>query len=696
MVLPAIGRPRDDAPKGRKRPEERYREYKEDRRPKLIPEYQFKMQSIALKNELSPHMQDGPMDMKMFWQIIGRRSERDNPHLILFTIIRLGEPALAIAYMDSLPNVKEILNAPIPTKDRWLIHRACWEGCVPLLEAMITRGVSSDRLNTYNESPFGVVEQSVEQGIYGRDQAEKIKALLKKAATTPPPPPPRTSHQIRVPDSLRIDNPGPPSHPPPMLPLSVLDEGSLPSVIPPAIPSLASLLSSIVSMNSPWTLPTSNVAPVESPPETPEDSSWVLALQSSPDQTHVFISQIAFEVTPDEIKSMLVEKCGPIEKIHMPVRKLKKKDSFQQVATKLHEAGHQGKAIIKFTDRDSVDRALALSGEVFKGRTLLVARTRKSVKRKQKSESEMTLTEKLLGKYAKKKKRVIPEKEKATKGDTAWLDTLTSGPDQTHCYVNGIAFEATVTEVKKMFKKCGEIIGFHMPAPKVDGKGRFNEVKNRTEHCGKAVLMFRTIYGLRAALALNNTILKGRLLMVSKSRKTLKESTQLQSKREEKKRKLQEAEDANAQLIPHDVDNKESLDKEQLEAKAWTEKVMKQVNFKLAQEAAKAMGNSNKKRRRTEVTPTPALEPQDEFTLMLTAFKKTRAAMHSKAAAAANNAVAIGPEPSPPAEPSGPSEPTPNPLGPNNPPTDVLATHTEAELFATSNNNPPAASSEAS
>lgn len=332
----------------------------------MIPEYQFKMQSIALKNELSPHMQDGPMDMKMFWQIIGRRSERDNPHLILFTIIRLGEPALAVAYMDSLPNAKEILNAPIPTKDRWLIHRACWEGCVPLLEAMIDRGVSSDRLNTYNESPFGVVEQSVEQGIYGRDQADKIKALLKKAATTPPPPPPRSSHQIRVPDSL---NPGPPSHPPPsMMNLPVLDESSLPSVIPPTMPSLASLLSSIVSMNAPWTLPTPNVVHVEPPPpEISEDGSWVLALHSSADQTHVFISQIAFEVTPEELKTMFTEKCGAIEKIYMPVRKLKKKDSFQQVATKLHEAGHQGKAVIKFSDKESVDRALALSGEPLKG-----------------------------------------------------------------------------------------------------------------------------------------------------------------------------------------------------------------------------------------------------------------------------------------------------------------------------------------
>jgi len=127
----------------------------------------------------------------------------------------------------------------------------------------------------------------------------------------------------------------------------------------------------------------------------------------------------------------------------------------------------------------------------------------------------MTLTEKLLGKYAKKKKRVVPDKEKATKGDTAWLDTLTSGPDQTHCFANGIAFEATVAEVKKMFKKCGELVGFHMPAPKVDGKGRFNEVKTRTEHCGKAVLMFRTVYGLRAALALNNTLLKGCCAMMA-------------------------------------------------------------------------------------------------------------------------------------------------------------------------------------
>jgi len=235
-------------------------------------------------------------------------------------------------------------------------------------------------------------------------------------------------------------------------------------------------------------------------------------LQSSADQTHVYNSQIAFEVTPEELK-IFFGSCGQIEKIHLPVKPLRKQDSFQQVATKFHHVGHQGKAIIKFVDKESVAQALALSGKNLKGRTVLVARTRKSAKRKQKTEAEMTVTEKLLGKYAKKKRRaVISDKDKAPKGDVAWLDTLVSGPEQTHCFVNGIAFEATIPEVKKMFKKCGELVGFHMPAPKAEGKGRFGQVKTRTTHCGKAVVLFRTLYGLRAALALNNTVLYGRQL----------------------------------------------------------------------------------------------------------------------------------------------------------------------------------------
>lgn len=679
LVLPAIGRARDGAQKEDSKTKEDKKQKvdeevviisappkeKEDRKPKLIPEYQFKMQSIALKNELSPHMQDGPMDMKEFWQIIRKKPERDNPHLILFTIIRLGEPALAIEYMDSLPNVKDILNAPIPTKDRWLIHRACWEGCVPLLEAMIERGVSSDRLNSYSESPFGVVEQSVEQGIYGRDQAEKIKALLKRANAAPPPPPPRSVAKPPITPEVTESKSVPPRPlpAPPTLPLPSATPSALPTstpsvpplnLVPPILPTLS--LSSLLPLRTTPLLPMGAslqemlenlqkmragawpLAPIQAPPVVEEDTSWILGLQSSADQTHVYVSQIAFEVTPEELKSVF-EKCGPIEKLHMPVKRLRKQDSFQRVATKIQDAGHQGKAVIKFSGKDSVVRALTFSGENIKGRTILVARTRKSVKRKQKTEAEMTLTEKLLGKYAKKKRRAVTsDKEKAPKGDIAWLDNLVAGPDQTHCFVNGIAFEAPVAEVKKMFKKCGELVGFYMPPPKVEGKGRFNHVKTRTEHRGTAIVMFRTLYGLRAALALNNTVLHGRQIAISKTRRTLKESNVAQLKRDQKKRKVQETEDAKAQIIPSDVDNKEPLDKEQIEAKAWTEKVMKQVNLKLAQEAARAAGIPTKKRRRTEVAVPTALEPQDEFTLMLLAFKKTRAAMQAK------DSLPIGPE----------------------------------------------------
>jgi len=237
----------------------------------------------------------------------------------------------------------------------------------------------------------------------------------------------------------------------------------------------------------------------------------------------------------------------------------------------------------------------------------------------------------------------VVDKAKIPKGDTAWLGGLISSPSQTHCFVNGIAFEATIEEVKKMFKKCGEIVGFHMPSPKAEGKGRYGHVLSRTAHCGKAVIMFRTVYGLRAALALNNTVLHGRQLVVSKSRRTLQESNRVQTKREQKRRKVLEAADAKAQVMPSDLDNREPLDKEQLEAKAWTEKVQKQINLKLAQDAARAVGNSTKKRKRAEnIHPAPVLEPQDEFALALLAFKKSRANIISK-----TTGGPIGPNPAP-------------------------------------------------
>jgi len=130
--------------------------------------------------------------------------------------------------------------------------------------------------------------------------------------------------------------------------------------------------------------------------------------------------------------------------------------------------------------------------------------------------------------------------------------------------------------------------------------------------------------------------------LLSKSRRTLKESNEAQLKRDLKKRKLQEGEDAKTQIIPNSSDNTE-YDKEQVEAKAWTEKVMKQVNLKLAQDAARSVGISAKKRKRTEVVAPAALEPQDEFTLMLLAFKKSRAAMQAKDTI--TTTAAIGPEP---------------------------------------------------
>lgn len=336
---------------GGDRRDDRRRDDRGDRRPPrrnpFNEERAFKGRSMDLANALSPHLQEGPMDIKEFWRITrDKRLERD-PHAVMWAIIKLGEAELARQYLKTVHDAKDILNSPVPTKDRWLIHRAVWEGCIELITILIDYGVSSDRLNTWNESPFEVVDSCVEQKQYGQDQADLIKDLLRKANTAPPAPPPRRVEQT----------------------------AKLPAAMPsmPNMPSQADMLTMQNMMLANMQMSMSGVMPYAAygawvPGSVAEDVTWITELRTSNDQTHVFVTEIAFEATADDVRELFAQ-AGEIEKFHMPVKNLgKKTESYQAVGVKLQQGlCHQGKAIIKYTSKDAVEKALSLTGAAIKG-----------------------------------------------------------------------------------------------------------------------------------------------------------------------------------------------------------------------------------------------------------------------------------------------------------------------------------------
>lgn len=78
--------------------------------------------------------------------------------------------------------------------------------------------------------------------------------------------------------------------------------------------------------------------------------TWVQMLKCSPEQTHVYVSSIAFEADESNMREVF-QSCGQIIAIHMPMRKLnfnKKKDaSYKQVFEQLgRHTVHKGAAIV--------------------------------------------------------------------------------------------------------------------------------------------------------------------------------------------------------------------------------------------------------------------------------------------------------------------------------------------------------------
>lgn len=605
-------------------------------------EFTFKAASRRLSDALSPKMMDGPMNIVEFWRIVREMNMEDNHHGILFAIIKLGEPALAKQYMKSVPDIKQVLNTSVPTNDRWLIHRAVWEGSLPLIEAFIDAGVSSDRLNTYNESPFAVVDAAVKQNVYGEDQADKIKALLRRADTAPPPPPPRPGQvsgtmpaPVHLPPTTQMPN---------MMAYANMGMGAMPAIQPAMLGAAAQLAQQMI----PWM---TNVMPTE----VKEDLTWI-TVKPSPDQSHCFVSDIAFEATETDVRAAF-ETCGEIEKFHMPKKNLaKKSESFNHIATKLQQnLCHQGRAIIKFKDKSVLASALLMTGEPIKGRQITVTRSLKTTKKRKKAErqQDQTETEQLLGQYNKKRK-MRELREKPAKGDTSWLEKLVNGPDQMHCFVSGIAFEASMSEIKKLFKKCGEVVAFYMASSGDAEKEtkQYDSVRDKlarkTTHRGKAVVLYRSVFGLRAALNLTGTKVKGRELLVTRSRKTAKQTKKAKEKRAAKQKQKADAAEEEDRVMPADIDmitragvQTNELDQAE-QAQAWTAQVMKQVNSKLARKKV-----SVKKKRKIApgtMPATPIKPKEDDFMAMILEHKRQRAAKRLKTAPTAGN---IGPSAKP-------------------------------------------------
>lgn len=104
---------------------------------------------------------------------------------VVYALIRLGKtmPAISVLlnqYLDKIPadRLDTVINSPLPARDSWLIHRACWEGNVDVVRAIVNRGAITNRLNEYNEHPAEVLVQGVAQNGVSQASKEKILEIL--------------------------------------------------------------------------------------------------------------------------------------------------------------------------------------------------------------------------------------------------------------------------------------------------------------------------------------------------------------------------------------------------------------------------------------------------------------------------------------------------------------------------------------
>jgi hypothetical protein len=585
-------------------------------------------------------MADGPMDINEFWRIVREHNLETEHGIVMFCIIKLGESALCTEYLDSLPapNVKDILNSSIPTDDRWLIHRAAWEGNTEIIDDLIERGTSSDRLNSWNETPFTVVDSAMEQGQYGQDHADKVKVLLRKATSTAaPPPPPRGGREEAGDDAMQDSL----AHM-----ASVQASMQFPGM--QVTPAMMEAAKKMAEQLLPQMMAQMGQATIV------DDGAWVKELKNgtelAKEERHVYVTEVAFEATEQDIRAALTERCGEIDKLYMPSRNMGKRTaSYNHIASKLtQQAHHQGKAIVLFKEKSSVPKALLLTGDSIKGRPFMVTLSLKVAKAARKVERGQSEVDKLLGEYTKKKKYIDAKlTEKPEKGDLSWLEKLISGPEQTHCFISGVAFEASMSEIKRLLKKCGEVMAFHMPVAKGKNERDAEEDKNMKKiafdavrdkmggptHKGRAVVFFRDKRALSQALALNGFVVRGRALVVTRRRTTAKAGQEGEARRQEarearKRKREAEQEDS---TMPQDIDFETSLGRQESEARkaqAWTDRVSKAAQTKSEQESMKAARKVSvpaAKKRKTVMAAASA-EPEDDFEQLLEEHKRKRAA----------------------------------------------------------------------
>jgi hypothetical protein len=79
---------------------------------------------------------------------------------VAYTLVRESRTHNVAPLLDALIGLTAdpaaFVNAPLPTSESWLVHRACWDGNPLVVKALVARGAITSRLNEYCEHPLMV------------------------------------------------------------------------------------------------------------------------------------------------------------------------------------------------------------------------------------------------------------------------------------------------------------------------------------------------------------------------------------------------------------------------------------------------------------------------------------------------------------------------------------------------------------
>jgi len=534
-----------------------------------------------LADALKPQMEDGPMDFREFLRILEAFQLLNEPLVVMFAIIRLQEPALAEQYMSTVKNITEILNTPLPTMDCWLIHRACWEGCVPMVEALIEYGINTDRLNQYNEDPPTCVENAHKFGQYGVDQMTDLKLVLQKAkAKKPPPPAPPRPSLLPGPAFVRAA-PEATHAQQAQQQQPYYDQTAHSGGAAYAGAQHAQSAYLLVPVND---QPAENAAKFVNSFSLDGSSSWLKNLHPSATQTHCVVTRIAFEASINDVVRLFAS-CGEIVGIHMPMQETAKSGFQKIIGEKLGQSwSHKGKAIIRFKTQQGYNNALLLHGAEIAYRPIEVSSSGKKAKAAAAAKSGAqgltksfkTQQEKKESTSRKRKKRTkqkksgtaasapdqtvqtgpllpeqqtaaeaareakaqaasLPEAEPQKAADNnnkapGWLSVLETGSEQCHVHVAGIPFEFTTKDVRELFQKCGQVIDVYMPSAS-SKSANYDHIASRLAapiaHKGKAIVLYKTKFSSYDAVKnLDGHEVLGRNISVSQTARKNKKKQQ--------------------------------------------------------------------------------------------------------------------------------------------------------------------------